>query len=283
MRYIKIWIFITFFTNNIYAESLNKTSIIDKPAIQLASRYNTDIQIQNYLISEKLDGVRARWNGKNLITRGGHIIMAPTWFTENFPKQTLDGELWIARNRFDEISAIVRHKESNDKNWRLVTFNIFDLPLSRDPFLTRYREMYKLLNGHSSPYIKLVNQKELNSKIALNNWLNVIEEKHGEGLMLHHKESLYEHKRSKKLLKLKKIYDAEAIIIAHLNGKEKYKNMLGALLMETPNGIQFRLGSGLSDALRRNPPNIGSTVTYQYYGLTKNGKPRFASYLRIRE
>ena len=283
MKYLNLWIIFILFINNSYAVSSIKPSLISKPAIQLATRYNPDIKIKNYLVSEKLDGVRARWNGEILITRSGHIINAPKWFIQDFPQQILDGELWIGRNRFDEVSAIVRRKIADDKKWQLITFNIFDLPLSPSPFLKRYREMNQLLSGNSSPHIKLIKQKELVSKVELNDWLDLIEEKHGEGLMLHHKESLYDHNRSNKLLKLKKVYDAEAIVIAHLNGKGKYKDMLGALLMEMPNGIQFRLGSGLSDFLRQNPPKIGSTVTYQYYGITKNGKPRFASYLRIRD
>jgi len=283
MKYLNLWIIFILFINNSYAVSSIKPSLISKPAIQLATRYNPDIKIKDYLVSEKLDGVRARWNGEILITRSGHIINAPKWFIQDFPQQILDGELWIGRNRFDEVSAIVRRKIADDKKWQLITFNIFDLPLSPSPFLKRYREMNQLLSGNSSPHIKLIKQKELVSKVELNDWLDLIEEKHGEGLMLHHKESLYDHNRSNKLLKLKKVYDAEAIVIAHLNGKGKYKDMLGALLMEMPNGIQFRLGSGLSDFLRQNPPKIGSTVTYQYYGITKNGKPRFASYLRIRD
>jgi len=129
----------------------------------------------------------------------------------------------------------------------------------------------------------LIEQTTLASKAALNQWLNEVEKKQGEGLMLHHKNSLYEHKRSKHLLKMKKVYDAEATVIGHINGKGKYKDMLGALLMVMPNGLEFKLGSGFSDELRRNPPSIGSEVTYQYYGLTKNGKPRFASYLRLRK
>lgn len=234
-------------------------------------------------MSEKLDGVRARWNGEYLVTRGGHIVNAPDWFTHEFPNRVLDGELWIGRNRFDEVSAVVRQKKANDNKWKLITFNVFDLPLSGETFVKRYQALQPLINDQSSSYITLIAQKTLLSNAELNQWLNEVEGKRGEGLMLHHKDSLYEHKRSRKLLKLKKVYDAEAKVIAHFKGKGKFKGMLGAMLMEKPNGIQFKLGSGFSDKLRRNPPAIGTTVTYQYYGLTKNGKPRFASYLRLRD
>jgi len=255
---------------------------VDKPVIELASRYHNDIQVNNYLVSEKLDGVRARWNGEVLVTRGGHVINAPPWFIQGFPNQALDGELWIARNRFDEVSGIIRQQIIDDNKWNLITFNVFDLPLSPEPFMKRYQQLQRIFSSNSSPHIALIEQKTLPSKAALNQWLNEEEKKQGEGLMLHHKNSFYEHKRSKYLLKMKKVYDAEATVIGYISGKGKYKDMLGAMLMAMPNGLEFKLGSGFSDELRRNPPSIGSEVTYQYYGLTKNGKPRFASYLRLR-
>lgn len=257
-----------------------------RPAIQLASRYHQDIEFSEYLVSEKLDGVRARWDGNKLISRGGHMINAPQWFTSDFPNVTLDGELWIARNAFDEVSAIARRKSPIDKQWRKVAFHVFDLPLSAKPFGQRYRELSRLLlpsNNSSSPYIKLIPHKKMISRDALMAWLDKVVELDGEGLMLHHQDALYQHKRSKQLLKLKKRYDAEAQVIGYVDGKGKYRGKVGALLMRTADGIEFKLGSGLTDALRENPPPIGSLVTYQYLGKTKTGKPRFSSYLRVRK
>lgn len=254
----------------------------ERPAIQLASRYDDTVSIKRYLVSEKLDGVRARWDGKRLITRGGHIISAPHWFTQHFPEQVLDGELWIARGRFDEISGIIRRQKNTGESWKFVTFNVFDLPQSTQPFLQRYHVLKELLDNVPSTYITLIEHRELQNITQLTHWLDSVVALQGEGLMLHHKEAYYEHKRSKNLLKFKKVYDAEARVIGHIEGKGKYKGMLGAMLMETTKGIQFKLGSGMSDELRRNPPPIGTLVTYQYFGVTKNGKPRFASYLRIR-
>lgn len=256
-----------------------------RPAIQLASRYHQDIKLSDYLVSEKLDGVRARWDGNKLISRGGHIINAPQWFISDFPNVVLDGELWIARNAFDEVSAIARRKTPIAKQWRKVAFHVFDLPLSAKPFGQRYRKLSRLFlsSNISSPYIKLIPHKKMTSRDALMSWLDKVVALDGEGLMLHHQDALYQHKRSKQLLKLKKRYDAEAQVIGYVDGKGKYRGKVGALLMRTPNGIEFKLGSGLTDALRENPPVIGSLVTYQYLGKTKTGKPRFASYLRVRE
>ena len=52
--------------------------------------------------------------------------------------------------------------------------------------------------------------------------------------------------------------------------------------MQLPDGRRFRLGSGLTDAQRANPPPIGSLVTYRYNGLTSKGLPRFARFQRLR-
>jgi DNA ligase-1 len=101
--------------------------------------------------------------------------------------------------------------------------------------------------------------------------------------MLHRGSSLYVGKRNGDLLKLKPYEDAEAVVIKHLPGKGKFTNMMGAIIVEIPEGKQFKIGTGFTHKERYNPPEIGSTITYQYRGKSKNGIPRFASFLRIRE
>jgi hypothetical protein len=89
--------------------------------------------------------------------------------------------------------------------------------------------------------------------------------------------------RSDDLLKLKRFDDAEAIVIAHFEGKGKFSNMLGAVVVTTPEGREFKIGSGFKDLQRRDRPAIGSTITYKYQGFTARGLPRFASFLRERD
>ena len=88
--------------------------------------------------------------------------------------------------------------------------------------------------------------------------------------------------RSDTLLKHKRGRDAEARVVGYRPGKGKYEGMVGALLVEDAHGRRFALGSGLRDADRAAPPAIGSTVTFRYDGLTEQGNPRFARYLRVR-
>jgi DNA ligase-1 len=117
---------------------------------------------------------------------------------------------------------------------------------------------------------------------ALKRQLRQVVKAGGEGLVLHRAEALYLAGRSDDLLKYKPYLDAEARVIAHLAGHGKYTGLLGALVVETESGQRFRLGSGFSDQERRQPPAIGTWVTYRYRDVTASGLPRFASYLRVR-
>lgn len=105
--------------------------------------------------------------------------------------------------------------------------------------------------------------------------------KKGEGIMLRDPNSLYEGRRSDKLLKVKKFDDAEATVIGHEKGTGRCSSMLGAIRVRGDNGIEFKIGSGFTDDMRRKPPKIGSRVTYKYMGCSNSGKPRFPIFMRL--
>lgn len=254
-----------------------------KPEIQLANIYHKEIDVEQYLISEKLDGIRARWDGKNLISKNGNKINAPNWFVKNFPDQELDGELWTKRGRFEEISTIVRDEIPNEKEWQKVKFMIFDLPKSKEVFAKRYEILQKIITNSGSEYLKLIAQFTVKNNQELMRKLEEVEKMQGEGLMLHKKDSLYQNVRNDDLLKLKPYFDEEAIVLAHIAGTGKLKGKTGAILVENSDKIQFKIGSGFTDFQRENPPQIGKIITYKFYGKTKNNIPRFPVFLRIRE
>jgi DNA ligase-1 len=101
--------------------------------------------------------------------------------------------------------------------------------------------------------------------------------------MLHHVNAQYKIGRNTELMKLKKHQDAEATIIGFSEGKGKYQGKIGALIVETSSGISFKIGSGLTDYLRNNPPAIGTSIAFKYNGLTQAGIPRFARFWRIKK
>jgi DNA ligase-1 len=234
-------------------------------------------------VSEKFDGVRAQWDGRTLRFRGGGVVPAPAWFTANFPVLPLDGELWIGRDRFDALSGTVRRIEPVDAEWRQVRYLIFELPGAGGDFSARVRQMQAIVGGAGIPWLHAVEQKRVSSHAALMQQFDAVVRSGGEGLMLHRADAPYVTGRSDALLKLKPWQDAEAVVVGHAPGKGKYQGMTGALDLEMPDGRHFRIGSGLTDALRRQPPPIGTRITYRYQHLTRNGLPRFPRYLRVRD
>ena len=249
----------------------------------MANVYSEGVEVADYWVSEKLDGVRALWDGKEFITRRGNRIAAPPWFLEGLPDVVLDGELWIGRGTFDELSGAVRRHKPDGDAWRKIRFMVFDLPEHPDTFNERLRHLRVLFDAFEPPFATLVEQYRVASHEELMNLLGNVVGAGGEGLMLRRAKSRYRPGRSDDLLKLKPHEDAEALVVAHLPGRGKYQGLLGSLLVETPDGRRFKLGTGFSDAERRNPPAIGSRVTYRYRGKTGGGLPRFASFLRVRE
>ncbi len=255
---------------------------VSLPPVPLASTYQQGVALENYWISEKLDGVRAYWNGQAFLSRNGNVYQAPAWFTSEFPAIPLDGELWMGRQRFAELSGAVRKQTPLDEEWRGIRFHVFDVP-GPGPFYQRYEQLQRLVLESRSPHLVLVAQKPATSHSALMADLERIVAQGGEGLMLKRQDSLYRAGRSDDLLKVKTYEDAEAVVVAHIPGKGRLQGMMGALEVELPSGRRFRIGTGFSDDLRTRPPLPGTRITFKYYGLTATGLPRFASFLRVRD
>lgn len=245
----------------------------------LAKNAPAGIDPRPYLVSEKLDGVRALWDGATLKFRSGRTVAAPAWFLAALPKTPLDGELWMGRRSFDVLSGAVRRTEPLDAEWRRISYRVFELPAGDGTFEQRADKLKRLANDVVQP----VEQQRLMSNAELQTKLKHVVDAGGEGLMLHRADAPLASGRSDLLLKLKPLADAEAVVVGHEPGKGRFAGQLGALALQTPEGVRFRLGTGFTDAQRRDPPPIGATVTYRYRELTPAGKPRFASFLRVAE
>ena len=253
----------------------------DKPALMLAKVFQESAEVTEYWISEKLDGVRGRWDGQQLITRGGILLSAPGWFIKDFPKIPLDGELWVGRGEYQQTVSITKRKKPHS-GWRKVKFMVFDLPKHKGNFSQRVAVMRNMEKQTQSPYLHFIRQFQLNSNAALMHQLNTITEQGGEGLMLHNKSGIYHSGRSKDLLKLKVFTDADAVVIGYRPGKGKFKGKMGAIQVKTDTGKLFYIGSGFSLNERINPPKIGSTISFRHQGVTLSGIPRFAVFIRVR-
>lgn len=251
------------------------------PALMLANQFDAaDINLADYWISEKYDGIRAYWTGEALLTRNGNPIHAPAWFTADWPQQPLDGELWIGRGQFESVVSTVRDQIPDNAAWRQVHFMTFDLPAHPGTFDHRLKKLNSLLAERQISWLRPVAQFLIADRPTLKVHLKAITAAGGEGLMLHRRDSHYRGLRSDDLLKLKPYQDAEAQVIGHVPGKGKYAGMMGALKLRRPDAVQFRLGTGFSDAQRLHPPAVGTWITYSYQELTAQGKPRFARFIR---
>jgi DNA ligase-1 len=248
----------------------------------LALRYAPSIDPAGWWVSEKLDGVRASWDGSVLRFRSGRTLPAPAWFLAALPPVALDGELWLGRRRFDALSGLLRREDPEDPLWREVRYMLFELPGAPGDFDTRLARLRSLADAAGAPWVQAVPQRRVADRAALQRLLDEVLAGGGEGLMLHRADALWQPGRSEALRKLTPWLDAEARVVGYLPGKGRLQGRVGALRVETADGRRFRIGSGLSDALRANPPALGALVTYRYRELTPAGLPRFPRYLRER-
>ncbi len=264
--------------------------------VLLAQDYTPGIDPSLYLVSEKFDGVRALWDGKSLRFRSGRPIAAPEWFTAKLPTTALDGELWLARGEFDMLSGIVRRTVPKNDEWKRVNYLVFEQPQRTikasgtdkispvtSTFAQRAQNLRDVVQATAWPQLQAVVQFKVADEAELKSKLAEVVKNRGEGLVLHRADAHYTTGRSSVLLKLKPQLDEEALVTAHFSGKGKYAGMLGALQVETNEGTRFKLGTGFTDEQRKNPPPVGSTVTYTYRDKTPRGVPRFASFLRVLE
>lgn len=251
------------------------------PPLLLAESWNPENDPRGWWLSEKLDGVRAYWDGKQFLSRNGNRYLAPPWFTLGLPATPLDGELWIGRKQFQRTVSIVRRSDGAGL-WREVRYLVFDAPAVAQPFEQRLATVKQALAAGQPPFALLLHQEVCRSREHLDSALSKVEQLGGEGAMLRRPASMYEPRRSSTLLKVKRFLDCEAVVVDHQPGKGRHKGRLGALLVELPNGTRFNCGTGLSDAQRDLPPAIGETITVKFQELTDGGIPRFPVFAGVR-
>ena len=250
--------------------------------VQLASNWSLGRSPQGFLVSEKFDGVRAVWDGQQLRFRSGREITAPDWFVQALPDHPLDGELWLGHGQFDRLSGLVRQKQADDAGWRAVRYQVFDSPGQAGSFESRWQALGPVIEAANRPWLLRVEQQRVSERQALQRGLQALVSAGGEGLVLHRADALWHAGRSDALFKFKPEPDDEAQVVGHLPAKGQHAGLTGALQVRTASGQMFALGSGLTEALRRDPPPVGSWVTYRYRDLTPSGLPRFATFVRVR-
>lgn len=250
------------------------------PPLLLAHAWDGDVDLTGWWMSEKLDGVRAYWDGRQFLSRLGNPYHAPDWFIAGLPGTPLDGELWGGRKKFQRTVSIARRQDKSDL-WKELSFVVFDAPAMDAPFEERLASCEAHFRAAPLPHARAHAHEACSGIDHLRGELARVEALGGEGLMLRQPRSRYEVGRSPTLLKVKSFFDAEARVVEHAKGAGKHQGKLGSLLVEMPNGKRFSVGTGLSEADRRSPPPIGTLITYRYQELSDTGVPRFPSYVGL--
>ena len=248
----------------------------------LALRAPAGVDPAAYWVSEKLDGVRARWDGEVLRLRNGERIVAPAWFTQPLPALPLDGELWMARGRFDALSGLVRRQQPDEADWRQVRYMLFELPGADGDFSARLERLKAIERDAGADWIRVVPQCRVADRDQLDTLFREVVGQGGEGLMLHRADAHWAPGRSEALLKMTPFEDAEATVVGYLPGRGRLRGKLGALDVIDAEGRRFRVGSGFTDAQRASPPAVGALITYRFRERTPRGQPRFPVFVRER-
>jgi DNA ligase-1 len=274
--------------------------------VLLAKNFDDDVNIEGWYASEKWDGYRSVWNGKNFVSRTGKSFDVPDWYCSIMPPSiALDGELWLGRGKFEDCGLLRKKrptKESDIQKWneewlkKEVVFNVFDIMNLNVGFEGRMEKLRTLVKDRNkcmkqlninkpNPILAFTEQTKVNKVEALKMAKEVIKDG-GEGIMLRQPGSLYEAKRSKTLYKIKEVDDMEVRIDGYKNGAGKYKGILGSFTCSLINKPDIKCNvSGMNDQIRNSyltTHPIGTIITITYNGLTGSGKPRHPRYLRIR-
>lgn len=291
-------------------------SVVFTDKVLLAKEYikpdgTEAVNPKGWWMSEKFDGYRSVWNGQYFQSRSKKRFDAPDWFIDIMPPGVpLDGEFWLGRCNFQKCGLFRRKKPKKiddiydwEQDWvdAKVMYKVFDIPNMDAPFEERMKTLEKLVEERREcvleldlPFgvdklmcpLKLTKHTKVKSSAQLKKVFNKVVSEGGEGVMIRMPGSLYENKRSATLLKYKEVADTEAIITGYKKGTGKYTGLLGSFecSMESDATIIFTV-SGMDDAIRKSYKKshpVGTTITIQYNGTTKSGKPRHPRYMRIR-
>jgi DNA ligase-1 len=243
----------------------------------LAEDWDGRADLSGWLVSEKLDGVRARWTGERFVTRYGNPINPPDWFLAGLPKGVeLDVEFWIKRNYFNETSGIIRRARPRigGAEWKAMRCHVFDAPALALPAAGRLAAIPNLIAG--APYAVAVQHViPPDNQILLSLLLTVLE-KGGEGLMAIHPRAGYAVGKRFHFLKVKVWQEAEAVML-------KRNTVHQSIRCKLPTGVEFDVGLP-SYEWQRNPPNPGDWVTFRYWNFdAKSGVPRHPTLKGVRD
>lgn len=276
---------------NLWALDSSHSNLVFKNLdLSMDSRLDSRVanNLSDYFVSEKFDGIRALWDGQNMFSKSGKILAIPRCFSEKLAVLDLqkgefvEGELWIDYGAFEVISSIARRKNPTCEDFSKVKYLIFNAHLGESSdFFANLTKIQSILDSQDlAQEIQVITQHKFATQKELSDFFNAVIAKGGEGVIV---------RDSRVAFKLKPQNDAECKIVDFSRGKGRIRGKVGAIICEAladknsgiKCGVIFRIGSGLSDEMRENPPKIGTIITYKFSGVSKNGIPKHTRFLRI--
>ncbi|GAU08754.1 DNA ligase [Desulfoplanes formicivorans] len=254
---------------------------VARPQLQAPTTYRGNEDITGWYMSEKLDGIRGYWDGHHLLTREGTVIHAPSWFTSNLPPFELDGELWAGRGNFEIVQSTVLDTTPSS-GWQNITYNIFEVPHASGDFPARLAKAQNWFANHKADHVRIIPQTICTGHQHVQRFLKHIAQQGGEGVIIKDPTIPYQDGSEQHLVKLKHINYMDGVVMGHTPGKGSYAGLMGSLTLQLDNGVVFNLGTGFSMQERRHPPRKGAVVTFKHYGFSQSGKPRFASFVKVK-
>ena len=256
----------------------------EAPALLLAKVLPDHVDPKDYLVSEKLDGARALWDGTSLKFRSGDRVNAPKWFTDKLPKIALDGELWIARGKFELLSGIVRKNEPIDGEWREVKYMVFELPGAPGTFEERANRLDAIVRQTNLAAVAGRGAVSCGRPESAEEKTRCTRQSGCRRPDAASRRCALRHGQERRALQIETARRHRSQGRPPSSpARENTPGKMGALRVQMPDGREFNIGTGFTDAQRANPPAIGTEVTYSHRGLTNTGLPRFASFVRVRE
>lgn len=249
--------------------SKKRERIEGKLPLTLGNLWTPDDDPTGWIVAEKLDGVRAYWDGEKLWSKQGRLFPASEEFTSLLPQGVrLDGELWLGRGKFQEATGIAMSK--NPVLWRSLEYHIFDLPLEEGTYEERLEKAGKIVYRINDPRVKMIEVVICSGQEELDALLQRVDQDGGEGLMLRKPNTPYESGRSDSLLKLKKYHDMEVLYKGPHPARGYH-----ALLCELPSGKTITVNCVMSD-WKWMQDKQGCVITIKYSAVTKKGLPKWA-------
>jgi DNA ligase-1 len=258
------------------------TAVALPQELQTPATYHGNENLKGWFMSEKLDGIRGYWDGQRLLTQEGNVIHAPSWFANNLPPFELDGELWAGHGNFETVQSTVLD-ETPSSAWKNISYNIFEVPHAPGDFPARLDKARKWFNKHEAEHVRIIPQTTCTGHEHVQGFLRKIAKVGGEGVIIKDPAIPYRDGSEQRVVKLKHVDYMDGTVIGHNPGKGQYTGLMGSLTVKLENGVTFDLGTGFSMSERHYAPRIGAVVTFKHYGFSINGKPRFASFVKVKK